>query len=174
VTQDEVLSRFVDHPDFAASTTRASIWDSWSIAQALLRSAVRVPVAWLSGGFVSSKVDPEDVDATFFVSLESYNMAGVAERKVIESFTHRVAGPTPGKTVSAHGIAQVDSFAILWAPFQVARPGSPALDGQYVAMRGYWDDWWSRRRSGAKTDPFVRADALPRRGYLEVVLDGFI
>jgi hypothetical protein len=44
---------------------------------------------------------------------------------------------------------------------------------QYLRRRGYWDDFWMRTRSGTKGQPFQVADALPRRGYVEISLDGF-
>lgn len=40
-------------------------------------------------------------------------------------------------------------------------------------MRGYWDDFWMRKRSGAKDALPQQTDAVPQRGYFEVTVDGF-
>lgn len=128
---------------------------------------------WFGGSYTSTKIDPNDLDCTFFIGAESFLMASVDDRKIIESFQRRVPAPLPGRTVPRHGIPGVDSFAVLWMPDPAPQPDAPSLGGQYVRARGYWDDWWSRYRTSGKTDPVMREDMLPRRGYLEVILDGF-
>ena len=43
----------------------------------------------------------------------------------------------------------------------------------YYVMRGYWDDWWMRLRNQAGAGQPIDLEALPRRGYVEVILDGY-
>ena len=77
-----------------------------------------------------------------------------------------LAVATPGAGKTTFGL-RVDSFVLEWWP--TAGPGRPAIAQRYLENRGYWDDLWSRRRS---TDE--REDSMPRVGYLEVIIDGYI
>lgn len=61
---------------------------------------------------------------------------------------------------------RVDSYILEWMPTHGVIPTVAA--GPYRDSRGYWDDLWSRQRSSD-----TREDAIPRRGYLEVILDGY-
>ncbi|HKS47546.1 MAG TPA: hypothetical protein VJT49_21030 [Amycolatopsis sp.] len=63
---------------------------------------------------------------------------------------------------------RLDTYLIEGRP--ILNPGTALTDEEvvYYRARGYWDDFWQRCRSGAKSDPITVADALPRRGYLEV------
>ena len=59
---------------------------------------------------------------------------------------------------------RVDSFLVPWT----LEAGADATD--YQLRRGYWDDWWERRRR-QPGDP-VESGAYQRRGYVEVIIDG--
>lgn len=58
-TVEEVRERFVTDDRFTGSTTRASIWDEWEQATAVLREAVPVAQVWLAGSFTTTKLDPQ-------------------------------------------------------------------------------------------------------------------
>lgn len=173
-TLAEVDARFVTDAQFAGSSTRRLIWDSFVLAKDLLLGAVAVPVVWLSGSFLSSRPDPADIDCTFFVSLESYTAASAADQQIVDSFVRRFAAVPGGPLLPAHGIPRVDSYVLPWMSDPAPSIYTPS---EYTVSRGYWDDWWSRYRSPPTLSPTTAAPArdetFPRRGYLEVELDGY-
>ena len=172
-TVDEVEAAFVTNAHFASSISRAPLWEQhWATALGLLASAVRVHAAWISGSFVSSKKNPRDIDVTFIVNEADWATRSAAERQVVEAFVRRVLDPTSGKVVPAHGLL-VDSYIIPWAPHLGRRGHTPDYD-RYLSDRGYWDDWWSRRRVSPKGAPAVPEDAHPTRGYLEVSISDYV
>lgn len=163
----EIESRFVNDPAFAGSSTRAAIWQEFISATELLRRNVSVAAVWIGGSFTSTKLDPGDIDCTYLIDVQHAVDAhsDPARAGVLAQF----ATPNSLKPLGY----RVDHFICVWRdvpdPAIVPRTG-PEWD--YYRMRGHWDDWWQRERvSPAGT--FARDDALPRRGYLEVVLDGF-
>lgn len=168
----DVETRFVLDPQYAASATRSEIWEEFGDALELLRGVVRVHAAWLSGSFLTSKVDPEDIDALFLISGRDYLKADVPSRQIVDSFIENVPGPL-GKPVRRHGFAKVDSFIHHWRPWDNPDPKGPDGRLDYCAYRGYWDDFWQRTRKGAKTDAPTWRDGIPTRGYLEVEFDAF-
>jgi hypothetical protein len=175
VVEADVYSRFVSHPDFAASTTRAEIWQQFEDARDLLASKIRVHAYWLGGSFTTSKVDPGDIDALFIINGRDYAKTDANAKKVIASF-EPIPGPS-GKPVRLHGLDHVESFLMQWRPWSPFRPGHPLgtpEETTYAVERGYWDDWWQRDRYN-KPDgkPIHWRDALPVRGYLEVELNAF-
>ena len=173
-TQQEIEAFFVNDPSFAASKSRRVIWQHWETGLGLLMNAVTVHSAWIGGSFVTEKLTPRDIDVAFIVSEEDRAARGPADRKVIESFIHRVRDPLKSGFIPAHGLL-VDSYVIDWSPHHL-RPDntrSPLYD-DYAADHGYWDDWWSRIRVTPKRQPPVREDALPKRGCLEVILSEYV
>ena len=172
-TQEEFEQRFVAAEDYAGSRTRPVIWQHWQAAVNLLQSAAKVHVAWIGGSFTTVKPGPRDIDVTFMINEEDWLSRDAADRTVIESFQLRVKDALTGRTVPRHGLL-VDSFIVKWTPHQPLSDGTLSAEYEsYAADRGYWDDWWSRRRESKKTEKPVRTDALPRRGYLEVLFDEY-
>jgi predicted nucleotidyltransferase len=173
-TQDEIEAFFVNDPSFVASISRPAIWQHWETGLELLTSAVTVHSAWIGGSFVTAKLTPRDIDVLFIVSEEDRAKRGVEDRQVIESFMNRVRDPLTGHLKPAHGLL-VDSYVINWSPHNPAPDGKRTpLHFAYAAERGYWDDWWSRKRVTSKKKPSVREDALPKRGFLEVILNDYV
>lgn len=168
----DVEQRFVLAPQFVSSTTRAAIWNEFGDALELLRSAVRVHAVWLSGSFLTSKVDPQDIDALFLISGRDYMQAAPADRQIVASFVDTEPDAV-GNPVRRHGFARVDSFIHEWRPWDNPDPKGPDGRLQYCAYRGYWDDFWQRTRKGAKAAAPTWRDGIPARGYLEVVIDAF-
>ncbi len=172
-TEADIASRFVSHPEFATSATRPAIWQEWILARALLCQSALVYSVWVSGSFLTDKQNPGDIDVIFVISEEDRVKRSTVDRQVIESFVNRVPNPSGTALVPAHGL-RVDSYLIAWKPHHMLSNGTVTLEhGLYAQDRGYWDDWWSRKRISAKGSPPVRADALPQRGYLEVSINAF-
>jgi hypothetical protein len=165
---------FVTDSAFDTSTSRLSLWQQWDVALQAFTGAVTTYAAWISGSFVTDKVNPRDIDAVFLISGEDRAARGVQDRQIVESFVLRVKDPLTGRLLPRHRLG-VDSYVVEWEPHQMTA-GSAKLSppyAEYAADRGYWDDWWSRRRVTPKGQPPQRPDALPQRGYLEVSLNAF-
>lgn len=144
------------------SARRQEIWRDWlQLTEALRETLTAVPAAWLSGSFLTDKIEPRDIDCVYLVEIPVLLGAKVDSRKA--DFLQAVA--TAGEVKRAFGLS-VDSFILEWQP----RPGVVRVPWaqQYRDDRGYWDDLWSRERSADS-----REDSVPRRGYLEVILDGY-
>lgn len=165
LSAQEIQDVWVDASAFALSTTRQLIWSQWVEAAAALRGAVPVCVAWLGGSFLSDRIDPGDLDCVWVIDdvlLATAKMNPQAER-LIAFFSNNQLRDV--------GL-EVDSFVLPWRRRPEIAPRDE-LDGQYLRRRGYWDDFWQRTRSGTKGSAPTRTDAVPRRGYAEVVLDDF-
>lgn len=171
-TEAEIRSRFVDHSDFATSSTRAAVWDEYELGRDLLRSKVRIHSVWIGGSFLTSKVDAKDIDALFIVNGRDYIKQTIDGRRVVDGFTPR--RDASGDLVRAHGLNLLDSFLLMWSPFTRFNPWVIPEHTEYAVGRGYWDDWWPRDRYNKPDgEPPHWRDAIPLRGYLEVELDDF-
>ena len=166
-TAGEIVNRYVHAPEFAASATRPEVWRHWVEATDRLRALLPVCAAWLGGSFLTGGQDPDDVDAVYLIDTR-------------EAFNLRLHDPRGSQVLAVYAMGKelrrrtglrVDTFVLEW-PLHPS-PQRHALWGeQYFADRGYWDDFWQRVRTGPKGTLHVE-DALPRRGYLEVILDGW-
>lgn len=154
---DEVRDRFASGP----TPRRAEVWAEFEQALALLRSAVRVSRVWLGGSFLTSKAEPGDVDAVFLIRADRFQQA------IRDDYGSRVVGlAASGGTFKEVTGLRVDSFIVPWALEDTDEMTVPG----YQKWRGYWDDWWERRRR-APGEP-LESEAYQRRGYVEVVIDG--
>lgn len=137
----------------------------------VLQSAVRVHAVWLSGSYLTDKLDPNDIDAVFLVSARDYSRTSDDNKKVVGSFSPTM-GPM-GTPVRSSGFTKVDSYILDWRPYAELNPLGDRDHNAYCLWRGYWDDFWQRTRKGAKGAPTTWQDGMPTRGYLEVELDAF-
>jgi hypothetical protein len=120
---------------------------------------------WLGGSFVSTKLNPSNIDLTVLIDEASAAaMRGLPGTRWLTSAFHRDA------RLQEFGVSPL---RVGYRPIvSVFRP--EALDSQdqaYLRERGAWDDWWQRCRPEGvgKTEPTLES-AAPRRGYLEVTL----
>jgi hypothetical protein len=153
----EVESRFVT----GLSPLRQKIWEDWKDATKAIQSTTgEVAACWVSGSFVTDTIDPSDIDCVYLIRLD---LLAVAMGDVSKAHFLDLVSRSQLKTF---GI-MVDSYIIPWDP----HPGvSPTTQDHwnYLQRRGYWDDFWGRVK-----DPDPSMEILPRRGYLEVSLDGY-
>ena len=162
----EVESAFVADPKWATSTTRQTVWDDWKQITAQARKVVPVAAVWIAGSFLTDKMDPDDLDVVYIIDSRQ---AAAVTSPLHKGFLSLLAQGDALRTLRGK---RLDTFVINWVPDpdgQGAASGFP----DYAASRGYWDDLWQRRLSGPKHAPRVPSDALPKRGYLEVILDDF-
>lgn len=154
---DEVWDRFASGP----TPRRAEVWAEFEQALELLRSAVHVSRVWLGGSFLTSKAEPGDVDAVFLIRADRL------ERAMRDDYGSKVVGlAARGHMFKEVTGLRVDSFIVPWALEDTDEVTVP----EYQQRRGYWDDWWERRRR-APGEP-LESEAYQRRGYVEVVIDG--
>lgn len=171
-TPDRAKACLVDNPQFASSTTRSALWENLEtyLAEFLylenkysqILSGPLLDRVWLGGSFVSTKLDPRNVDVTLIINKEAKDA---------------VKGK-PGAGLFARSRASVLSEYNVSPLYLNYRPVVSVFkldeleddEKSYLAARGAWDDWWQRRRQdGQRQEPTLETCA-PRRGYLEVVL----
>jgi len=162
---EEIRAAFVEDAAFSASSTRSEIWTHFESATDELRRIVPVSFAWIGGSFTTSKVDPDDIDVVYWAEDRKIDaVIDDEDASLLEIFARNQVRALTG--------LRVDTRVCHWH-VQPATGIQPTLEhNNYVKLRGFWDDFWLRKRAGLKTDPPIRADALPRRGYFEVELDG--
>lgn len=141
---------------------RRQIWEDWLGLKEAVQEAVGVlPAAWLGGSFFTDKPEPGDIDSVFVIEAAKLLAAKISPTKaqILQVVADNQVKDTFG--------LKVDSFILEWVP----RPGTVKADWAtpYRDQRGYWDDLWSRERS---RDP--RRESVPTRGYVEVIIDGYI
>lgn len=160
-TLDEVERAYV--PDDPADRRR-QIWTQWvGLTEALQSALGAVAACWLSGSFFSSKPVPGDIDCLYVVDIAHLTKLSASEDPAAAGLVYDVM---TGAIKEQTG-ALIDSYVLAWVPTPGIESDNP-IQIQYHRYRGYWDDLWSRVR-----DADQRLGAIPRRGYLEVLIDGY-
>lgn len=165
----EVEVAFVRDIAFFGSPTRRAIWNDWNQALTVLQSAVTVHAAWIGGSFTTSKLDPEDIDVAFIINAADFRQRSAQDQHIVSLFMR------PGQVKANLGLG-VDSYIIPWECLPAVTPPGTTMSyfqDSYFWARGHWDDWWQRARLTPKGSPALPADALPRRGYLEVLISDY-
>lgn len=143
---------------------RVGLLDHLDRLTSLVSTVIPICAMWVSGSFLTDKADPGDVDV-----LLVFNEDDVA---ALPSNAAKRLVTTKGlQDLAANRGLDVDAYGMVWR----ARPDTApaAEDEQYLMHRGYWDDFWMRMRTVPKSQSPTRACALPRRGYVEVILNGY-
>jgi hypothetical protein len=167
-SEDEARARFV--APYPADNPRHAIWEDWRTVTQLLKETVgTVCAAWIGGSFFSAKREPDDIDSLYVVPKAKLSAVGEGDpgARTLQLITDH----GPGGIRSRYGL-RVDTYLLPWPLNPAGGPRTP-VDFTYCQQRGYWDDFWQRRRSGAKKDRPRPEDGLPRRGYVEVILDDY-
>ncbi len=162
-TLDDIEAKYLPETEYG-QTRRQVIWEHFKVATETLRQTVPVAAVWIGGSFLSTKAEPSDVDAIYIVPGNAFDaLQDDQDRQMVSLFSG-------GEQLKARGLF-VDSYVFHWTPRASSGPQTDP-ERQELMARGYWDDWLQRHkldRQVAATDE----DALPVRGYVEVVLDGF-
>jgi hypothetical protein len=157
-TIDEVEESFVKADHFRGSATRQQVWDDFlALVELLRRKRARMPAAFLGGSFTSDVLDPSDVDTSVLI-----DQTRISSPKTWDDLAKIARGAKPA------GL-KLDAFLINWRPEGDQSPESLA----YHRSRGMWDDWWQRHVPKPDRLPPLRHHAMPLRGYLEVIVDGY-
>lgn len=160
----------LDYADFivryapdAQNGVRSNVWQHFLKATEKLRNTVPIAAAWIGGSYTTGKPDPSDLDVVYIISSDDYARL-TDEQKV------RVAVYAESGALLNRGIL-VDSHVMHWEVFPELDHENPA-QFDYLKRRGYWDDFLQRHTTD-KFAPLTKESAVPRRGFLEVILDGY-
>ncbi|MGP9034570.1 DUF6932 family protein [Glutamicibacter nicotianae] len=163
LTLDEFANQFGPGTEFCNNERRMLIWGHFIRATEMLRSSIDVAAVWIGGSFITNKPDPNDVDAVYILNENKYSNLDVSGKQ-------RVAGFGTDGWLFERSI-RVDSHILGWRPHAELDHRNPAQH-EYLKSRGYWDDFLQRYAEDKKS-PLTEASAIPKRGYLEVILDGY-
>jgi hypothetical protein len=162
-TRDEICARFVT----GRGERRTKLWGDWELATTLLGHHLPINAAWLHGTFFSDLTDPQPVQCLYWAE----------DLELGKARLDPVSGPLlrgfsmPGQVRRIVGI-EVDTQLAPWH----CQPDPQDPDdyyAPYLQRRGMLDDLLQRVVSGPAGAVRTRLDALPRRGYLEVIIDGY-
>lgn len=162
----------MDDARFASSLRRGQLFeglirylDGWQIATTTTDAATPLlRTIWMAGSFVSTKVDPGDIDITPVIDgLAADSVKGQPGSKSIRRLTQN--------RESIRERYGVEVFPLRWYP--VVRPFRArqlvADEFAYASDRGKLDDFWERDRVDGSDIP-SKESCNSRRGYLEVRL----
>lgn len=143
---------------------REALWAEFEQLTNLVRGAVgRVPAAWLSGSFFSAKEKPGDIDVLYLLDRKEIDAVTDPDGRSLLGLLGK-----GGAVKSALGL-RVDAYVLPWWPRVGTNQGTAGeRPERYLQSRGYWDDLWCRLR-----DENTSLAKIPRRGYLEVIIDGY-
>lgn len=150
-TFEEIKSKY----DTANDSNRLTIIEELEKLVVLARHLFgTVASIWIGGSYITSKPSPQDIDVVFLVTDEAYKKAiqSPEGRFLITLMLDKAPKPT------------VDAYILTVPPTKMKQD-----EEGYVALRGYWDQFWSKARFGENDDRWL----YPAAGYLEVIIDGF-
>lgn len=162
-TVDEIKDRYVEQ---ISSDRRREIWDDFETVRKLISSIIPICSIWISGSFLSDKVEPSDIDLLFI-----FKESDVTACKSNPSFDSMLRD-LGSNQLRVKGGLKVDTRWILWMPNITTGFSSGTVLETIYAKRGFWDEFWSRRYK-IKGESHTE-DANLKQGYLEVIVNGFI
>ena len=163
VSLSDVQATYVNAPMFRGDQRRSLIWDNFLALVARVRRTVPVNAVMMGGSFTTWKQTPADIDVVFV--LDKRHTARLSDPRDIKFLTALSSGTSA--RIRGWGI---DSYILDWEAIPTTTKDNPLHFG-YLVSRGYWDDWL--QRSHSKTEEPSTGHAVPRRGYLEVIVDGY-
>lgn len=138
---------------------RPQLWEEWLICNEGIRAIFgHVVMCWLSGSFFTTKATPGDIDCTYFLSTTQ-----------IDQTTFEKNAQLITSAIQAENL-HIDLYFCPYEPIPYPKDLGTT---PYFSYRGYWDDWWQRHRIKTIPPAPKPEDVFPRRGYLEVILDGY-
>jgi hypothetical protein len=118
---------------FLGSSTRERIFDGWIRHRQAIAAFLHPDIQWVDGSFVSTKLDPGDIDVMTLLNgphVDSLDQASSA------ALSGLFLGPGNKPTY------WTDSYAIaVYPPGHVARQ-------MYEQIAAHWDKWWGTARDG--------------------------
>lgn len=130
-TQAEIEQTLVS--DFAASVTRRPLFDQSTEMLEAIQSLVPVQRQWINGSFVTTKVDPNDIDLVSHIDGEAMDALKPLQRMLLQGL------------IAAHwsrDVSGCDSFSVAVYP-----KGHPAR-ATYEKIAAWWDGFFGVDRAG--------------------------
>lgn len=161
-TLEEIEMRFVRSQDFSNSATRAEVWREWNMHRQLIEAATGMtPRAWLAGSFVSSKLDPSDIDVFYGIDSTPYDRIPQEDLEDLENLAIRDWCVRHGMRVDSHVTRLPKSV-----PVKNLMP-SLLSERDKIGFQslGIFDEIWQRCKG-----PSAPVDGERSRGYPEVIL----
>lgn len=173
----EAEEMLVSAPEFENSSTRTELWDGLhdyldpflTLEDAYAGALGGLPLIhrlWLGGSFVSTKLDPGNIDATLLIDTRAERaLRGKRGAKWLTT-----AFQSRARMREKHGVSPLrigyQPVAHIFEPERFTPE-----ERTYFTQRGVWDDWWQRCRLPDQNDRSPSEEsAAPARGYLEVRL----
>lgn len=163
VSLGDVQRAYVKAPIFHDNERRELIWNNFLSLTARVRKAVPVNAVMIGGSFTTWKQAPSDIDVVFV--LDKRHSARLSDQNDTKMIT--ALGSGGSVKIREWGI---DSYILDWDAIPRPTKDNPS-HRDYLLSRGYWDDWL--QRSHSKSEEPNMGHAVPRRGYLEVIIDGY-
>lgn len=156
-TLEEVKATYVPEDD----NNRQEIWSAFLGVVGVLRSTIGVIAeVWIGGSFITSEEHPHDIDVVFLIRE---NVLKECDSDVGKFLVNILAGNIPDIR-RIHDL--VDGYILIVPPTEVDSDETY----NYMKVRGYWDQFWSKARFDEKEEPRW---LYPAAGYLEVTIDGY-
>lgn len=164
------LGRYsVSIDEFAASQfvqqnkRRLDIWEDFEqLLEGVRGAAGNVSACWIGGSYLTEKPHPSDIDCVFVIDHALLSSARLDDKK------RAVLNVVSNGQAKFKWELLVDAYILEWHPRNGMDEGTQLRKEQYLQARGFYDDFWSRTRTGS-----VREQSVPQRGYLEVIIDGY-
>jgi hypothetical protein len=165
----EVHATFVAAEEFASSQSRATLWEQWKTHVGLLEALMgREPRTWMAGSFVSSKLDPSDVDVFYGFDAEVFDRLDGADLAYVEQLcTRESCIKNFDLRIDAYFTRLPDRLSV--DELRPQQMGERNL--QAFQSLGLYDEIWQRvRRVPSTGRSSAASQGVTRRGYLEVQL----
>lgn len=173
---EQAEQQLVYNPIFASSETRQTLWqgletylsrffDLEDRHREVIGDRSLIHALWLGGSYVSTKLNPQNVDLTVLI-----DEGAVAALRGLEGTRWLASAFNRKARLAEHGVSPLRvGYRPIVSVFRSERL-DPA-EQAYLRERGAWDDWWQRCRPDGvdKSEPTLHS-AAPRRGYVEVTL----
>ncbi|MFE1344532.1 DUF6932 family protein [Streptomyces sp. NPDC058757] len=158
MTWDEVEASLVLADRFGSSAVRGALWEELQAHRAMVELLAGRPASrvWLAGSFVSSKLDPSDIDVTYLLEAEAYG--AISEQDDLADLAN-----LEDREWCFRNQMRIDAYVLSLPATQDFRSlgvtGAMATGDAEVFQRlGLYDEIWQRCRVGNGR----------RRGYVEV------
>ncbi|WP_125802734.1 hypothetical protein [Actinoplanes sp. ATCC 53533] len=157
---DDLYARLVRS---TGSIARQEIWREWDDHRTIVGAlAGEITRMWVGGSFVSSKVEPSDVDVTYLLRAEAFDRLDAETLADLDDLTLRGWCVKRGMRVDAYLVRLPENRPVS----QMITSMLTQADAASFRDVGIYDEFWQRVKPTA-------ANGIPgalRRGYVEVLL----
>ena len=150
--EDHLRARFVE--EFPDSKTRKVILAGFLDWRSHVAKIVHAATQWIDGSFVTSKLNPGDIDVVTFCDADYLNKATPQQQQAIKALL--------GADEDTKSLYSTHTFLI--ASCAPEHPFYP----RYEKARKYWRKQWARVR--AEHNPAERGKRGRFKGFLEMVV----